>query len=150
MRTKYKKDKEFDRKLQHSEIERKRRCKVNHRFDQLRELINNSGFDIELKANDFKLQVLDHTVESMYILYVKILLTYANQVDYIHHLKSELDKLNYIIKQGNSNNNDLNSDESMAADVLISLRTPESPFSKLSNNSQCQQPPELTLPPSSI
>ncbi|EIM24281.1 hypothetical protein E3Q22_00037 [Wallemia mellicola] len=133
-----KKEKDLKRKQQHSEIERNRRIKVNKRFDQLRELVSKD--DMKAKPSDFKLQVLDQTVE------------------YIHKLQDELRLLKSEESSRRSSSGDINSpststpsnpfqtDETIVADVLVSLSTPESPFTKLAMANKI--PEDLTLPPS--
>ena len=61
-----KKEKDVLRKQQHSEIERKRRLKVNKRFDELRELVSKDTQNVNSKPTDFKLQILDQTVSNEY------------------------------------------------------------------------------------
>lgn len=57
-----KKEKDTLRKQQHSEIEKKRRLRINNRFEELRELVSKDTNNVSAKPTDFKLQVLDQTV----------------------------------------------------------------------------------------
>lgn len=63
--TKYemtKEEKETHRRQQHSELEKRRRLRVNMRFEELRQLVSNDTNNDKSKPSDFKLTVLDDTV----------------------------------------------------------------------------------------
>ncbi|TIB64114.1 hypothetical protein E3P78_01388 [Wallemia ichthyophaga] len=63
--TKYeltKEEKETHRRQQHSELEKRRRLRVNMRFEELRQLVSNDTNNDKSKPSDFKLTVLDDTI----------------------------------------------------------------------------------------